>query len=117
MTPPARGPSLPLVQVAGKKLAVLISAPPRSANFDRAVRLTQAALEAGVAVYVYCLDEAVAGVDDARLQALRSRGLRLFACAYGAQRRRLPVDDRAVFSGLSTLSDLIADTDRLVAFN
>ena len=45
------------------------------------------------------------------------RGLKLYACAHGAQRRGLPVNDKAVFAGLAVVSDLIASTDRFVSFN
>ena len=51
------------------------------------------------------------------LQALRPRGLKLYACAYGAHRRNLPVDDRAFYAGLTVVSDLISATDRFVSFN
>jgi len=43
--------------------------------------------------------------------------LHLFACAYGARRRNLPLTDQATFAGLSVVSDLIAGTDRFVSFN
>lgn len=44
------------------------------------------------------------------LQALKSRGLKLYACAYGAHQRGLPVDDRATYVGLTVLSDLFSST-------
>lgn len=71
----------------------------------------------GATVYLYCIDEAVRGVDDARLQALRGRGLILYACAYGAQQRGLALSDRATFAGLTIVNDLVAGTDRFLAFN
>ena len=54
---------------------------------------------------------------DRPLQALAARGLKLYACAYAAQRRRLPVNDKAIFAGLGIVSDLMAATDRFVSFN
>jgi predicted peroxiredoxin len=81
------------------------------------VRLAATALDQGVDVYLYCIDDAVRGVGDPELQSLKSRGLKLYACAYGAQRRNLPVNDLAAFAGLTIVSDLIASTDRFVAFN
>ena len=79
--------------------------------------MAEAALNAGTQVYLYCIDAAILGVNDQRLQSLRARGLNLFACAYAAQRRRLPLGETAVFSGLSVLNELIAGTDRFVSFN
>lgn len=100
-----------------KKLGVLLSTSPEHHNFRHGVNLASAALDLGVNVYLYCIDDAVRGVADPQLQALKARGLNLFACAYGAQRRNLPASDLAVFSGLSTVSDLVAGTDRFVSFN
>ena len=76
-----------------------------------------APLARGVDVYLYCIDEAVHGLGDARLGKLKADGLKLFACAYGAQRRGVPMEEQTTFSGLSLLSDLIASTDRFVSFN
>ena len=93
------------------------SAGPDTPSFLHGVRTAAAALARGVDVYLYCIDEAMRGVGHDELQALKGRGLKLFACAYGAQRRGLPVDDRAVYAGLTVVSDLIAGTDRFVSFN
>ena len=105
------------MQLAGKKLGVLLSARPEQPNFAHAIALAEAALERGVQVYFYCLDDAVAGLDSKSLQNLKVRGANLFACAYGAQKRNLSLGDLATFAGLSTVSDLIANTDRFVSFN
>lgn len=101
----------------GKKLGLLISAPPDRPNFLHGLNLAEAALRQGVDVYAYFLDEAVPGIVGVRVQALKARGLKLFACAYGAQRRNLSLSDHATFAGLTVLSDLIASTDRFVSFN
>ena len=101
----------------GKKLGVLLSTCPEHANFQRGLRLVETALAAGVDVYLYCIDDAVAGIDTWQLQALKARGLKLYGCAYGAQRRNIPLSEQAVFAGLTVLNDLIAGTDRFVSFN
>lgn len=101
----------------GKKLGILISSGPTVASFRHGVRFAAAALEAGCDVYLYCIDDAVAGVSDPELQALRGRGLKFYACAYGAHQRHLPVDDKATYAGLTVVSDLVAATDRFVSFN
>ncbi|HAV62630.1 MAG TPA: hypothetical protein DCY13_09720 [Verrucomicrobiales bacterium] len=104
-------------QSAARKLGVLVSAAPAQANYQHALGLSEAALNAGAEVYLYLIDEAVPGIDDGRLQALRRRGLHLFACAFGAKKRRLVTDERATWVGLATASDLIASTDKFVSFN
>ena len=101
----------------GKKLGVLISADPARENFARGLRLAEAALSEGVEVYLYCVDDAVAGALHPELQRLQARGLKLFACAYAAHRRKLPLGDGPVFTGLSVVSDLISATDRFISFN
>ena len=101
----------------GKKLGMLLSPKPDQAGFRHGVRLAAAALDAGVRVYLYCIDEAVCGVADPELQALRARGLSLYACAYGAQRRNVPLNELAIFAGLTVVSDLVAGTDRFISFN
>ena len=101
----------------GKKLGILVSVAPGQPGFRHGLGLAEAALAAGVDVYLYCIDEAVRGVGDPGLQQLKGRGLKLYACAYGAQRRNLPVNDLAMFAGLTIVNDLIAGTDRFVSFN
>lgn len=105
------------MNLRGKKLGVLLSTRPEQPAFGHGVRLAEAALAQGVDVYLYCIDDAVLGVGDVRLQALKAKGLKLYACAYGAQRRNLPRSDLAAFAGLTVVSDLMAGTDRFVSFN
>ena len=99
------------------KLGILISCGPDRPAFRHGVQLARAALGRGVDVYLYCLDDAVAGVRDPDLQGLKPQGLKLYACAFGAQQRGLPVDDSAAYAGLTVVSDLVAATDRFVSFN
>ncbi|PTY04168.1 hypothetical protein DB346_05115 [Verrucomicrobia bacterium LW23] len=100
----------------GKKLGVLLATAPASSNFAPVVALLSTALEEGLSVYLYCIDDGVRCAGTAELQALKARGLNLFACAYGAHRRHIAVDETAAFSGLTVVSDLIAGTDTFIAF-
>ena len=99
------------------KLGILISSGPDRPSFRHGVRFADAALERGLDVYLHCLDDAVSGVRDADLQGLKAKGLKLYACAYGAHQRGLPVDDSAAYAGLTVVSDLVAGTDRFVSFD
>jgi len=105
------------VTLRGKKLGLLLSISPAHPSFNHGLCLAETALARGVDVYLYCIDDAVSGVDHPRLQSLKANGLKLFACAYGAQQRGVPMSDKAVFAGLTVVSDLIAATDRFVSFN
>jgi hypothetical protein len=104
---------------ANKKLGVLLSTGPEHANLDAAVGLGQAALEAGRDLYLYLIDEGVRTLADPRIRALPERGAKLFVCAYGCQKRRIPLEDSAhvTYCGLVVLTDLINATDRFIALN
>jgi hypothetical protein len=106
-----------LMSLRERKLGILISCLPDAPNFSRAVKLAQTALNEGVDVYIYCIDDAVPGVEKPELQELKNRGLKLYACAYGAHRREFPLSENAVFAGLTVVNDLVAGTDRFVSFN
>ena len=77
----------------------MVSSGPEAVSFDCAFRLAEAALGEGAQVYLYYMDEGVRGVADKRAQMLKARGAQLFACAYSAQRRDIPIDESAAFSG------------------
>lgn len=99
-----------------RSLAILVSTAPDQPGFRHGLNLAEAALRRGLRVYLYCLDEAVHGVRESRLQALQRDGLRLYACAYAAQRRHLPRGDEATYAGLAALGEIIERTDRFVSF-
>ncbi len=105
------------MSLRGKKLGLLLSTRPEDPNFRHGVGLADAALNAGLKVYLYCIDDAVFGIGDPQLQSLRRRGLNLYACAYAAQRRSIPLSEGAAFAGLTVVSDLMAGTDRFLSFN
>jgi len=105
------------MDLAGKKLGLLVSTGPDHPNLEAALGLSRAALERGVGVYLYLIDDGVAAVEDPRVQALAARGARLFVCAYGCQKRGLPLSERATNCGLVVLSDIVGGTDRFVALN
>ena len=102
--------------LAGKKLGVLLTTPPTHPDFRPAVALMNSALDAGVRVYLYCVDEGVHAVFTPELQAIKARGASLFGCAYGAGRRNIQLDDSAAWSGLTVLADVVGSTDRFVSF-
>jgi sulfur relay (sulfurtransferase) complex TusBCD TusD component (DsrE family) len=100
-----------------RKLGLMVSTAPEHPNLNTAVALTQTALDRGTDVYLYLIDDAVTAVEDPRLQSLAERGLKLFVCAYGCQKRRVPLSDKATNCGLVVLTDLINGTDRFLALN
>ena len=105
------------MELRGKKLGVLVACKPDQPGFRHALGVAAAAMQRGVNVYLYCIDEAVAGVTDAKLQQLKAGGLNLYACAYGAHKRNLALTEHATFAGLTVVNDIIAGTDRFLCFN
>jgi len=108
------------MDLARKKLGLLLSTgPDRAANLDAAVGLSEAALARGGDVYLYLIDDGVRALDDARVPALADRGAKLFVCAFGCQKRRIPLrdSDNLTYCGLVVLTDIINGTDRFVALN
>ena len=105
------------MEYAGKKLGLMLSTSPGHRNLDTVVGLSEAALDRGAQVYLYLIDDGVAGVEDPRVQALADYGAKLFVCAYGCQKRRLPLSDKATNCGLVVLSDIVNATDRSLALN
>ena len=108
------------MDLSKKKLGLLLSTgPERPANLDTALGLADAALARGAGVYLYLIDDGVRALDDPRVQALAPRGTKLFVCAYGCQKRRLPLAhaDSVTYCGLVVLTDLINGTDRFIALN
>jgi len=102
--------------LAGKKLGVLLTTPPDHSNFLPAVALMTSALDAGIRVYLYCIDEGVRAVSSPQIQELKKRGMSLFGCAYGAGHRNIALDESAAWSGLTIVADVIGSTDRFVSF-
>ena len=101
----------------GKKLGIMLSTKPDHSNLATCLGLSRAALDRGAGVYLYLVDDGVANIDDDRILELGRRGAKLFVCAYGCQRRRLPITEKATYCGLVVLTDLINGCDRFVALN
>jgi sulfur relay (sulfurtransferase) complex TusBCD TusD component (DsrE family) len=100
-----------------RKLGLLLSTSQDHPNLDTCLKLSEAALTAGVDLYLYLIDDGVRAIDDDRVLALSRRGAKLFVCAYGCQRRGLPITDKATYCGLVVLTDLINGCERFVALN
>jgi predicted peroxiredoxin len=107
------------MDLAQKKLGLLLSTGPEHPNLETALGLAHAALGRGASVYMYLIDDGVTALAEPRLRALPARGVKLFVCAYGCQKRRQPLEDATdiTYCGLVVLTDLINGTDRFVALN
>ena len=95
----------------------MLSTKPEHPNLETCLGLSRAALDRGASLYLYLVDDGVANIDDDRILELSRRGAKLFVCAYGCQRRRLPITEKATYCGLVVLTDLINGCERFVALN
>jgi hypothetical protein len=105
------------MDLAKRTLGLMVSTALDHPNLETALGLGRAALDRGAGVYLYLIDDAVSAVEDPRVQALAERGLKLFVCAYGCQKRRQPLSEKATNCGLVVLTDLINGTERFLALN
>ena len=106
------------MDVSKKKLGLMLSTgPDHPANLATVRGLADAALDRGASVYLYLIDDGVRALPDVR--PLADRGVKLFVCAYGCQKRRIPLEDAdaVTYCGLVVLTDLINGTDRFLALN
>jgi sulfur relay (sulfurtransferase) complex TusBCD TusD component (DsrE family) len=107
------------VNLAKRKLGLMLSTKPEHPNLRTAVALSRAALDRGGDVYLYLIDDGVHAKDRPEIRELAERGTKLFVCAYGCQKRGLPLSDPEIFaySGLVVLTDLINGCERFIALN
>lgn len=99
-----------------RKLGILLSTPPADRNLEAVIGLISASRTSHVNVYLYLIDDGVECIHDKRLVEFLKDGLKLYACAYGAQKKGIAPTDNATFGGLAVLSELISVCDRFIAF-
>jgi sulfur relay (sulfurtransferase) complex TusBCD TusD component (DsrE family) len=105
--------------MAVRRLGLLLSTPPSHPSVETVLQLAQAALQKGIDVYLYLIDEGVKTVMDQRYLGLVNAGAKMSVCAYGCQQHGVPtvtVDSRISLSGLVVLSGIIDGCDRFLAF-
>ncbi len=107
------------MDLARRKLGILLSTKPEHPNLDTTIRLSRAALDRGADLYLYLIDDAVVAKNLPEIRELAERGAKLFVCAYGCQKRNLPLSepDRFNYCGLVVLTDLINGCERFLALN
>lgn len=102
-----------------QRFGILLSTPPSHSSVETVFHLSAEALTQGFGVYLYFIDEGVKNLEDARVQKLVSRGLKLCVCAYGCQQHVVATDklnQRISLCGLVVLTDIIKGCDRFLAF-
>jgi hypothetical protein len=100
-----------------RKLGLLLSTPPQHPNLETVIRLSETALTENAQVYLYLIDQGASAMNHPRLNTLIEKGLKLFVCAYGAERHHVPLSGNATPCGLVVLSDLVKGCDQFLSFN
>ena len=100
-----------------KRLGILLSTSPQHPNLKTVIHLAQTARSQKMEVYLYLVDDGVYTLNNEQLTGLTQEGVKLFACAYAAQKRSIQLSDKANFCGLVVFSDLVNGCDRFIALN
>ncbi|MGQ0810155.1 MAG: DsrE family protein [Nitrospiraceae bacterium] len=103
-----------------KKLGILLSTPPSHLSVRTVHSLCEEALNEGIDVYLYLIDEGVMSLRDSGFTELSRNGMKLFVCAYGCQQHRVStegLDPGITLCGLVVLDQIINGCDRFLAFN
>lgn len=90
---------------------------PEQERFQKGMVELERFLQAGHPCYAYLLDDAVTATSLPEIQRLREMGLHLTTCAFAALRRKIPLNDDAVFGGLVMLADIIQRCDDFAAID
>ena len=107
------------MELKKQKLGLMVSTGPEHPNLHTALALSRALLDRGGDVYLYLIDDGVAAAHRPEIRDLARRGAKLFVCAYGCQKRGIPLSDpdALAYSGLVVLTDLINGCERFIALN
>ncbi len=98
------------------KLGFILLTGPTGPRFAHALQLVESSLAQSVDTYAYLIHEGVGGAADPKWKPLVKQGLKLFACAYSARQRNIPLQDPATWVGLTVLNDLLVECDKTVTF-
>ncbi len=98
------------------RLAILLSTPPESGDLEVVKGIIHSGLKKGLSIYLYLVDDGVQCIEDKTLVDMTDKGLKLYVCAYGAQKRGISPSNVATFGGLAVLSELIKSCDRFIGF-
>lgn len=100
-----------------KKLGILLTTSPESENTHTVIRLTEAALSAGVAVEMFLMCDGVYHLNDPRLAELSAKGAKVVVCAHNAIERKVERKDFVHWGSQHDLATLVKESDRFLSFN
>ncbi len=99
------------------KLGILLTTSPESENTHTVIRLTEAALTAGIAVEMFLMCDGVYHLNDPRLAGLSAKGAKVVVCAHNAVERKVERRDFVHWGSQYDLATLVKNSDRFLSFN
>ncbi|MBI3271293.1 MAG: DsrE family protein [Planctomycetes bacterium] len=99
-----------------RKLGILLATGIGAEDAGTVLRLSTAALDAGVEVQLFLMYDGVVHAGDPRFQALRARGARLSLCTLSLDQRRLPCPPDLLLGGQPDVARMAAECDRFLSF-
>ena len=99
------------------KLGLMLTTSTESENTHTVIKLAEAALEEGLEVSIFLMCDGVYNMSVEPLNALAERGARLSLCAHNADERKLEKKGPILFGSQYDLADIVAESDRFLAFN
>jgi sulfur relay (sulfurtransferase) complex TusBCD TusD component (DsrE family) len=100
-----------------RKLGFMLTTSAESENTRTVIKLTEAALEEGLEVSIFLMCDGVYNMDVEPFTALAEKGARLTLCAHNADERKLEKKGPILFGSQYDLAEIVAGSDRFLAFN
>lgn len=102
--------------MADKKLGILLFNGPESQDVRTAIGLADSALSRGIGVDFFIMHLGVLNAAVPELEKLAERGAVVTVCAHNADELKAPRSDKFHYGGQYDNANLVADTDRYLAF-
>lgn len=100
-----------------KKLGIMLGTSTESENTHTVIKLARAALDEGVEVSIFLMCDGVYNMNVDALTQLSEQGAKLTLCAHNAEERKLEKKGPILFGSQYDLADIVAESDRFLAFN
>lgn len=99
------------------KLGFMLATSTESENTRTVIKLAEAALARGLEVSIFLMCDGVYNMKVDSLNALAEQGAKLSLCAHNAEERQLEKKGPILFGSQYDLADIVAQSDRFLAFN
>ncbi len=106
-----------MIQGEKKKLGFMLTTGMESEDAHTVVKLAEAALEEGLEVSIFLMCDGIYHLISEPLNALVDKGAELSLCAHNAEQRKAEKKGTILFGSQYDLANIVAESDRFLAFN